>query len=146
MEQMKEFTRQLFEIAGFPAKEVTIREDGDIMRVDVFVEYAGLIIGQNGEVLFAWEEVLQKHLFLLTEERKRVIVDINNYRFQHEERLKEMARQAAKRAIVMKQSVKLCPMSSYERRVIHAELALRPDVHTESEGEHPNRCVVVKPL
>jgi len=74
MEQMKEFTRQLFEIAGFPAKEVTIREDGDIMRVDVFVEYAGLIIGQNGEVLFAWEEVLQKHLSLLTEERKRVIV------------------------------------------------------------------------
>jgi predicted RNA-binding protein Jag len=37
-------------------------------------------------------------------------------------------------------------MSAYERRVIHAELALRPDINTESEGEPPSRCVVVKPL
>jgi spoIIIJ-associated protein len=146
MEELKQFTQELFEKAGFPPKEVTVREDGAAIRVDVFVDRAGMIIGQGGEILPFWEEVMQKHLSLITDQKKRVIVDINNYRFQHEERLKEIAHQAAKKAIMTKKPVKLLPMSSYERRVIHAELALRPDVNTESEGEAPNRCVVIKPI
>lgn len=146
MEEMKQFTQKLFELAGFTVKEVTVREDIETVRVDIFIDRAGLVIGQRGEILAAWEEILQKRLSLLTDERKRVIVDVNNYRFQHEERLKEVARHAAKKAVVTKQFVKLPPMTAYERRVIHAELAVRPDIHTESEGEPPNRCVVVKPL
>jgi len=146
MDEIKQFTQKLFELAGFAVKEVTVREDMENVRVDVFIDRAGLVIGQRGEILSAWEEVLQKRLSRLTDEKKRVVVDVNNYRFQHEERLKEMARQAAKKAIVTRQPVKLCPMTAYERRVVHAELALRPDINTESEGEAPNRCVVIKPL
>jgi spoIIIJ-associated protein len=112
--------------------------------VDVSLEEAGLVIGQGGEHLRMWEEVIQKKLNQHSEERYRISVDINNYRFEYEEKLREVARVAAKRVSVTKQPVKLQPMNAYERRVVHAELALRPDIVTESEGAEPRRCVVVK--
>jgi spoIIIJ-associated protein len=62
------------------------------------------------------------------------------------EGLRELARKAAREAVLKKKPVELPAMNAYERRVVHSELALRPDVMTESSGEEPNRRVVVKPL
>ena len=147
MQQLKEFTEKLFSGAGFELREVSVRNEApEVFSVDVLLYEAGLVIGLRGENLFSWQEIIEKKAGLLLQERARVKLDINNYRFQHEEQLRELARTSARKAVLTKQSVKLFPMSSYERRVIHAELALRPDVHTESEGEEPNRCVIVKPL
>ena len=116
------------------------------MRVDITLGEAGLAIGPNGEHLRAWEEIFERYASHVAGMFISVSVDINNYRWQMEERLREIARHAAKEATFARKQVKLQPMNAYERRVVHAELALRPDVHTESEGQDPNRCVVVKPL
>jgi len=73
-------------------------------------------------------------------------VDINNYRKERERLIVELAKAAARKAIADKQPVELPPMNAYERRLVHVELAGRPDVKTESLGEGVSRHVSVKLL
>jgi len=75
-----------------------------------------------------------------------VFIDVNNYRRERENIITDLAKAAARKVVVTKGSVKLPAMNAYERRLIHMELAMRPDVATESEGEGTDRCVIVKPL
>lgn len=74
------------------------------------------------------------------------VIDINNYRKEREQLLIELAKAAAQKAVATKQEVKLPAMNAYERRLIHVELAIRPDVKTESIGDSKERCVVIKPI
>lgn len=74
------------------------------------------------------------------------VVDINNYRKERENIILEIAKAAAQKAILLKQEVRLPPMNAYERRLIHTELSMRPDVKTESVGEGKDRAVVIRPI
>lgn len=73
-------------------------------------------------------------------------VDVNNYRKERERLIIELAKAAAQKAIAIKGEVRLPAMNAYERRLVHMELSMRPDVKTESVGEGRERGVVVKPL
>lgn len=73
-------------------------------------------------------------------------VDVNNYRAEREQLLVELAKAAARKAAATRSEVELPVMNAYERRLVHVELASRPDVSTESLGEGRNRHVVVKPI
>lgn len=75
-----------------------------------------------------------------------VVVDVNHYRRERERLIIELARAAARKASGSREPVDLPPMNAYERRLIHTELAIRPDVETESVGEGRSRHVVVKPI
>ena len=74
------------------------------------------------------------------------VVDINNYRKEREQLLIELAKAAAQKVATTKQEIRLPAMNAYERRLIHVELSIRPDVKTESVGEGKDRGVVIKPL
>ncbi len=73
-----------------------------------------------------------------------LIVDVNNYRKERENLIVELARAAARKAVAAKEPVPLPTMNAYERRLVHTELAMRPDVTTESIGEGRDRYVIVK--
>lgn len=73
-------------------------------------------------------------------------IDINNYRKERERLILELAKAAAQKAVANKQEVRLPAMNAYERRLIHVELSIRPDVKTESIGEGRDRGVVIKPI
>lgn len=72
-------------------------------------------------------------------------VDINNYRKERERLIVELAKAAAQKTTTTRQEVRLPAMNAYERRLVHTELSMRPDIKTESIGEGRERCVVVKP-
>ena len=74
-----------------------------------------------------------------------VIVDINNYRREREELILKLAKAAARKAALTGEEVSLPAMNAYERRLIHTELAMRPDVTTESTGTI-TRYVIVRPI
>jgi spoIIIJ-associated protein len=80
------------------------------------------------------------------DKQESYIVDINNYRKERERLILELAKAAAQKAAATKQEVKLPAMNAYERRLIHVELAIRPDVKTESIGEGKERGVIIKPI
>lgn len=71
-------------------------------------------------------------------------IDINNYRLERERIITELARAAARKAVATKQEISLPAMNAYERRIIHVELAARPEVKTESVGTGKSRYVIVK--
>lgn len=73
-------------------------------------------------------------------------LDVNNYRRQREALIVELAKAAARKVAATRQEIALPSMNAYERRLIHAELADRPDLKTESKGEGKERAVVIKPL
>ena len=77
---------------------------------------------------------------------EKVGVDVNNYKKERERLLTELAKAAARKVLAEKKDVELPVMNAYERRIVHVELATRPDVKTESVGEGSERHIVVKPL
>lgn len=75
-----------------------------------------------------------------------IFLDINNYRQERENLIAELARAAAKKALATKAEISLPAMNSYERRLVHVELAIHPEVRTESAGEGKERYVIIKPI
>lgn len=77
---------------------------------------------------------------------ENLFIDVNNYRKEREGLIVELAKAAARKVLLTKEEVKLPAMNAYERRLIHMELASRPDVKSESAGEGKDRHVIVKPI
>jgi len=111
-----------------------------------------MLIGKNGQNLNAFEHLLRTIVFHKTKDNDQentipnFTVDVNDYRKSRAGYVLEIAKNAVSRVISTQKAEALIPMSSYERRLIHTELASCKDVQTESIGEEPRRRVVIKPL
>jgi spoIIIJ-associated protein len=127
--------------------EVEIREDDDQIEaiVDGVDDY-GLLIGARGQTLDALQLLCYQAAFRGTRERKRVVLDAAGYRERRREVLVSRADRAAEQALDASQPVEMNPMSAQERRVVHEHLKDRAGVETYSEGDEPDRRVVVAPL
>jgi spoIIIJ-associated protein len=146
-EVIKEFFANLLSLGGFPLEQVSAREDASgTLMLDAIVADAGILIGEGGVHLTSWEHVLKAKAAKELGKHIPIVVDINNYRAQRDSVLREVAKKAARKAVLAKKPVPLPAMNAYERKIVHLELAYRPDVTTESEGEEPERRVVVKPI
>ena len=104
-----------------------------------------LLIGVKGKTLDALQLLVRNLLQTYTKELLVVNVDVGGYRETRKHQLEVLATKIAKEVAKSKVPVKLKPMSSYERRIIHNKLSEWRDVYTESEGEGTDRCLVIKP-
>jgi len=126
--------------------EVTVEEDDDEIRGSVDGEDVGLLIGRHGQTIDAVQLVCYQAAFRGLSDRKRVTVDASGYRERQGEGLKRQAEMAAEDAIRDGRAIEMGSMSSNERRVVHEHLRDRTEVETYSEGDEPQRFVVVAPL
>jgi len=126
--------------------EVSVAEDDDEIRASVDGEEVGLLIGRRGQTIDALQLLCFQTAFQGMVERKRVTVDAAGYRERQGESLRRQADLAAEDAVRDGRAIELEPMGSTERRVIHEHLRDRAAVETYSEGDEPNRFVVVTPL
>jgi hypothetical protein len=143
MEYIKKTLENLLLAAGFKGCSVDFDTAGS--RFSVFLE--------EGEWIREWIPRLVADLGFIARTIGRragvhgmVYVDVNNYRKERERLIVEIAKAAARKVLVTKTEVELPAMNAYERRLVHTELATRPDVKTESAGDRRGRRVVVKPL
>lgn len=104
-----------------------------------------LLIGIQGRTLDALQALVKNLIGTFTHDKIVVIVDVGGYKENRKRKLESLASKIAREVAQTKQAVKLKPMSSYERLIIHEKLADSKDVFTESEGEGENRAIVVKP-
>jgi len=104
-----------------------------------------VFLSLDDENLDALEHVIRLIINKKAEQPTRIFVDINEYKERRAAILRERAKTVADRVKLSKISETLEPMSSFERRIIHLELASRGDVITESIGEAPYRQVIIKP-
>lgn len=109
-------------------------------------ENARFLIGKNGTVLKSLEHLVRMVIAKDNQESQNIVLDVNDYRKSRATYLLDLARQAVNRVKNTQKAEALMPMSSYERRIVHMELAACPDVATESIGEEPYRRVVIKPF
>jgi spoIIIJ-associated protein len=125
---------------------VSVEEDEDAIRAVIDGDELGLLIGRHGQTIDALQLLCYRAAFQGRPDRKRVSVDAAGYRVRRAEVLHREADQAAERAASGARPVNLEPMTSTERKVVHDHLKERSGVETYSEGEEPERYVVVAPL
>ncbi|QQG45930.1 MAG: hypothetical protein HYY55_03030 [Candidatus Niyogibacteria bacterium] len=109
----------------------------------------GILIGESGERLKAINHIIHKMAereFPADYPSLKFFVDVNDYQKQKIEELKDLARLSAQRVRYFKKEIEMQPMTSYERRIIHATLTEYPDISTQSTGVGEERRVVIKPL
>ncbi len=104
-----------------------------------------ILIGKNGKTLDAIQNLVKNYINLYTDEFYVVLVDIGGYKEQRKKQLEILATKTAMEVVKSRTSSRLSRMNAYERRVIHTKLSDWRDVTTVSEGEEPNRYVVIKP-
>ena len=129
-----------------PDSTVTIEETDEEIRAAVDGEDLGLLIGKHGSTIDALQHLATRAAFIGTAEHKRVVVDASGYRERREAALQRAADQAVDDALSFGRAVELEPMAAPERKIVHQYLAERTDVQTHSEGEEPERRLVVSPL
>jgi len=126
--------------------------DGDI-DIDVENDRAALaiaggklnhLVGARGEVLDALQELTRLAVQTSLDERSRLMLDIDGFRSDKKEELAKLAKEVAEEVKSTGESVKLRPMNAFERKVVHDTIQ-EFGLTSESEGEDPDRCVVVLP-
>lgn len=117
-------------------------EDGTLY-VRMVGDTLGILIGRRGETLDALQYLTSLQVNKGSDDYLRVTLDTENYRARREDSLRRLATRMAQKAVKTGRKVVLEPMNPYERRVLHAALQNHPSVTTHSEGEEPNRHVVI---
>jgi spoIIIJ-associated protein len=127
--------------------DVEVEETDEEIRAQVHGDDVGLLIGKHGSTIDALQHLVIRIAYLdQTGDRKAVIVDAAGYRGRREAALRRAADQAVADALEYGRAVELEPMGAYERRTVHTYLRDRTDVQTHSEGDEPERRLVVTPV
>ena len=140
-----ESIREIIEKLQVPATIEVSRQDS-IFFVDIDSEGSSLVIGKHGVNLESLQFILAVRLKTLTgDDDFEIYVDVGNWRRRKEEKLKQMALDAAQRVETENEPQAIYNLTNSERRVVHVALAEHPAVETISEGEGENRHIIVKP-
>ncbi len=141
---IKEFLIELLKKLGFKAN-VEVKTKEGTPNYTIYSDNDSLLIGKNGKNLNALSLIVKENLQKEIKENYRFIIDVSDYKEKNDQRLVRLAKRIAREVKFSKIAAKLDPMNSYERRIIHNTLTNNKFVITESEGEEPNRAVVIKP-
>lgn len=126
--------------------EIEIEETGGQLKGCLRGEDIGLFIGRRGQTIDAVQHLAQRIVFHDGPSDVRIVIDADGYRERRAETLRGDADAAAEETLRSGQPVEMDPMPASERRVVHEHLRERGDVETHSEGDEPERRLVVSPL
>ena len=138
-----EFVSGLLATMGLNA-EVTHEVQGDRAFVGVSGEDLGVLIGRRGQTLDALQEVTRTAVQRRLRARVRLLVDVEGYRARRRQSLAEYATSMALRAKSRGTEIELEPMNAYERKIVHDAVAEVEGASSYSEGDEPNRKVIVR--
>lgn len=122
-----------------------VRKRNETISIKIFSDDNAILIGKNGRTISALQNLIKQMVYNVLEEKISIILDVENYKEKRIKSLEYLAKNTAKEVSKTKIEAKLDSMNSYERRIIHEALSNNRYVYTESTGEEPNRCVVIKP-
>lgn len=141
---IKEYLSKLLKKLGFTAN-IEIKNKEEVPTYVIYSNNDALLIGRNGKNLKALSIIANQHILKETGQNFKFIIDINSYKEKHEKSIEYLAKKIAREVAATKIPAKLDSMNSYERRLVHNILSNNSKVYTESEGDEPNRYVVIKP-
>jgi len=142
---VEELLDRLVTALGLDAS-VEITDDGETCTGTVHGEELGLFIGRHGQTIDAVQHLAQRVSGARSEHGRRIVVDAEGYRERREAILRRQADRAAEDALRSGRPVGLDAMTASERRLVHEYLREHGEVQTYSEGDEPDRHLVVAPL
>ena len=138
-----DYLEGLLDIADLDG-DIDMDVEGDRASVSIVGGNLSHLVGAEGEVLDALQELTRLAVLRETGERSRLMLDIDGHRATRRSELTRIGTEAARRVAETGEPVKLAAMSPFERKVVHDAVAAA-GLRSESEGEEPDRCVVVLP-
>lgn len=143
----RKFLDSILRTMGIDNYNIEVRTIGQEEEIHYVIDSLEnpLLIGSKGRTLEALQTLLKNLIGSYTKDHIVITLDIGSYRANRIHQLEILATKTAKSVARTKISVKLDPMNSFERRIIHEKLAEWRDVYTESEGEGESRAIVIKP-
>ena len=121
-----------------------VRRRDNSISVTIFSDNNSILIGKNGKNVAALQLIIRQMVNTKLKEHLSIVIDVGNYKEKRVKSIEALAKRLAREAHKTKTEVTMDSMNSYERRIVHSVLADDKYVYTESIGEEPNRCVVIK--
>ena len=143
--RLRELLGRVCAALGAPVR-IEIHEDEELLTATLTGPDLGLVIGKRGQTIDAIQYLATAIVFRGMDERKSIVVDAAGYRDRRRATLEQQADRAASEAVAAGEPITLDRMSAVERKIVHVYLQEREDVETASEGNEPNRFVVVRPV
>ena len=142
--EIKNYLKDLVENMGLEVKfELSTKDERTTIKM--YSNNNPILIGKNGQTLKALETLAKQKIQNETGIHYKITLDVSNYKDKIKRNLERLAINTAKEVVKTKIPVALDNMTSYERMIIHNKLTDFKGVKTESEGEEPNRHIVIKP-
>jgi spoIIIJ-associated protein len=141
---LEELLEEITERLGLDV-EIEVEETDGVLSGRLNGEDVGLFIGRHGQTIDAVQHLAQRIVFSEGPASVRVVIDANGYRERRAEALRAEADDAADEALRTGEPVELDPLPPFERRIVHEYLRERGDVGTHSEGDEPERFLVISP-
>lgn len=145
VELLEELLEEIVDALRLEA-DVHVEERDGVLSGRLDGEDVGLFIGRHGQTIDAVQHLAQRIVFPDGPSSVRVVIDANGYRDRRADALRAEADDAADEALATGKPVELDPLPPFERRIVHEYLRDRGDVETHSEGNEPERYLVVTPL
>lgn len=123
---------------------VTYEVNNNTGHIELESALAAKLIGKRGQTLNALQEIGQNYLNTIYRSYGVIVLDIENYRDKRRQTLENLAINMSKKALRTQQPVKLEPMPSFERKIMHNVLSDLENISTHSEGNEPNRYLVIE--
>ena len=139
----KEIIKELLSSMGVNANVETKIRNGQIYY-GFHSQNNSLLIGKNGHILDSIQTYVRQAVLNTIDLYVNITIDVEGYKEKQNYFLEKKVKKIARDVTLSKVDVKLDPMNSYERKVVHSALQGFKYIKTESEGEEPNRCVVIK--
>jgi len=124
---------------------VDLKEESERILLNIKGDGSGLLIGRKGQTLDALEYLINKIVHKDAEDKKRIVVDTENYRIRREDSLVQLAQRLAEKAKRLGRPVTISPMSAHDRRIIHLALQDDKTLRTWSTGSGLYRKVIISP-
>ncbi|MBR1936089.1 MAG: KH domain-containing protein [Bacilli bacterium] len=144
VKDIKDYLINLLKSMGYSVN-IEVKNKEEVPKYIIFSDNDALLIGKNGKNLKALSTIVSQYLNTQLGRNYKFVIDVNEYKEKREQSLERLAKRVAREVAQTKVEAKLDSMNSYERRIIHNTLTNNKKVYTESEGEEPNRYVVIKP-
>jgi spoIIIJ-associated protein len=144
-EALEELLEEIVDDLGLDAGVEVVERDG-VLSGTLDGDDVGLFIGRHGQTIDAVQHLAQRIVFPDGPSATRIVIDANGYRARRADALHAEADEAADEALSSGRPVELDPLPPFERRIVHEYLRERGDVETHSEGNEPERYLVVTPL
>lgn len=144
LDYIKNYLEELLTNMGLEVKfETKIRDN--VLYIKIYTNKNPIIIGRGGNTLKSLENIVKQKVNTEFNIHPFINLDVENYREKQDRRIERLAKNLAKDAIKTKTEIRMENMNAYDRRLVHNILSNFKGISTKSEGEEPNRHIVIKP-